>query len=66
MKKKELTLMIGFTVIKDKEIRTGAIFEGIMTENFQNLIKHINPHSRSSKNPKKIKFKENHHRHNVV
>lgn len=41
--------MIGFTVIKEKEIRTGAIFEGIMTENFQNLIKHINPHSRSSK-----------------
>ena len=56
-----LTLVIGFTKIEEREMgnSTGAIFEEIMTENFQNLMKHINPCSKTSKNPKIIKHKKN-------
>ena len=48
--------------------RTGVISEELMTDNFQNLMKHNNPHSRSSETPKKIKYKKEktHPRHNTV
>lgn len=63
-----LTLVIGFTKIEEREMgnRTRTIFEEIMIENFQNLMKHINLHSKSSKNPKIIKQRKNHQRYNGV